>query len=139
MGQVCLHGFFMSVGLYMLGWSCLIVPANLENFFFGGGLRQNFSLCIPGYPGTHSIGQAGLELRDPPATASKVLGLKVCTTSAQSALEISNRTHCSLYLLTYSALQCDHTDQQHKALCTLRTRGMAVPPFHTSRDPGWVH
>jgi hypothetical protein len=32
----------------------------------------------PGCPGTHSVDQAGLELRNPPASASQVLGLKVC-------------------------------------------------------------
>jgi hypothetical protein len=38
------------------------------------------SLCTPGYPGTHSVDQAGLELRNLPASASQVLELKVCTT-----------------------------------------------------------
>jgi hypothetical protein len=38
------------------------------------------SLCSPGCPGTHSVDQAGLELRNPPASASRVLGLKACTT-----------------------------------------------------------
>jgi hypothetical protein len=33
-------------------------------------------------PGTHSVDQAGLELRNPPAFASQVLGLKACTTTA---------------------------------------------------------
>jgi hypothetical protein len=37
----------------------------------------------PGCPGTHSVDQAGLELRNPPASASQVLGLKVCTTTAR--------------------------------------------------------
>ncbi|GAB1285411.1 Ras-related protein Rab-7L1 [Apodemus speciosus] len=34
------------------------------------------SLCSPGSPGTHSVDQAGLKLRNPPASASQVLGLK---------------------------------------------------------------
>jgi hypothetical protein len=38
------------------------------------------SLCSPGCPGTHSVDQAGLKLRDPPASASQVLGLKACAT-----------------------------------------------------------
>jgi hypothetical protein len=45
--------------------------------------RDRVSLCSPGCPGTHSVDQAGLELRDPPASASQVLGLKVCATTAQ--------------------------------------------------------
>ena len=36
-------------------------------------------LCSPGCPGTHSADQAVLELRDPPASASQVLGLKAST------------------------------------------------------------
>jgi hypothetical protein len=41
------------------------------------------SLCSPGCPGTHSVDQAGLKLRNPPASASQVLGLKVYNTTAQ--------------------------------------------------------
>ena len=39
--------------------------------------NNRVSLCSPGCPGTHSVDQAGLELRNPPASASQVLGLKV--------------------------------------------------------------
>ena len=42
----------------------------------------------PGCPGTHSVDQVGLELRHPPASASQVLGLKVCATTAMLALAI---------------------------------------------------
>jgi hypothetical protein len=57
-------------------------------FFFGGGLfcfflffffltfGERISLCSPGCSGIHFIDQAGLELRDLPASASGVLGLK---------------------------------------------------------------
>jgi hypothetical protein len=41
------------------------------------------SLFNPGCPGTHSVDQAGLELRNPPASASQVLELKVCATTAR--------------------------------------------------------
>jgi hypothetical protein len=40
-------------------------------------------LCVaPGCPGTHSIAQAGLELRNLPVSASQVLELKACATTA---------------------------------------------------------
>jgi hypothetical protein len=42
--------------------------------------RDRFSLYSPGCPGTHFVDQAGLELRNLPASASRVLGLKACTT-----------------------------------------------------------
>ena len=42
--------------------------------------RDRVSLCSPGL--THSVDQAGLKLRDLTASASQVLGLKACTTTA---------------------------------------------------------
>jgi hypothetical protein len=39
------------------------------------------SLCSPGCLGTHSVDQAGFKLRNPPASASQVLGLRACTTT----------------------------------------------------------
>jgi hypothetical protein len=62
--------------------------------------QDRVSLCSPGCPGTHFVDQAGLELRNPPAkikikikikkekkrnlpaSASRVLGLKACATTA---------------------------------------------------------
>jgi hypothetical protein len=45
--------------------------------------RDRVSLCSPGSPGTHFVDQAGLELRNPPASASQVLGLTVSATTAR--------------------------------------------------------
>jgi hypothetical protein len=47
--------------------------------------RDRVSLYSPGCPGTHFVDQAGLELRNPPVSASQVLGLKACaaTTAAR--------------------------------------------------------
>jgi hypothetical protein len=44
-------------------------------FFKTGFLRS------PGCPGTHFVDQAVLKLRNLPASASQVLGLKACTTT----------------------------------------------------------
>jgi hypothetical protein len=50
--------------------------------------RERESVCVrvslysPGCPGIHSVDQVGLELRNPPASASQVLELKACTTTA---------------------------------------------------------
>jgi hypothetical protein len=63
----CLVGLFFVFGLFLF------------SFFF----QDRFPLCSPGCPGTHSVDQAGLKLRSPPASASPVLGLKVCATTAQ--------------------------------------------------------
>jgi hypothetical protein len=43
--------------------------------------RERVSLYSPGCPGTHFVDQAGLEFRNSPASASRVLGLKACTTT----------------------------------------------------------
>jgi hypothetical protein len=45
------------------------------------GFQDRVSLYSPGCPGTHFVDQAGLELRNPPAFASQMLGLKACATT----------------------------------------------------------
>jgi hypothetical protein len=60
-------------------------------FFFPLGFsfgfsRQDFSLCSPGSPGFHSVDQAGLELRDLPASVSRVLGFKASVTTPPRAI-----------------------------------------------------
>jgi hypothetical protein len=66
--------------------SSLSLPAVQSSwflFFLGGrGVQDRVSLCSSGCPGTHSVDQAGLKLRNLPASASRVLGLKACATTA---------------------------------------------------------
>jgi hypothetical protein len=54
-------------------------------FFFLSyfGFSNRVSLYSSGCPGTHFVDQAALELRNPPASASPVLGLKACATTAR--------------------------------------------------------
>ena len=47
--------------------------------------RDRVSLCSPGCPETHFVDQAGLELRNPPASASRVLELKACATTPRTS------------------------------------------------------
>jgi hypothetical protein len=51
-------------------------------FFLFGFFRDRVSLYSPGCPGTHFVDQAGLELRNPLVSASRVLGLKACPAKA---------------------------------------------------------
>jgi hypothetical protein len=44
-------------------------------YFYFLVFRDRVSLCGPGCPGTHCVDQAGLELRNPPASASSA-GIK---------------------------------------------------------------
>jgi hypothetical protein len=48
-------------------------------FFFFLVFQDRVSLSSSGCPGTHFVDQAGLKLRNPPA--SRVLGLKACATT----------------------------------------------------------
>jgi hypothetical protein len=49
-------------------------------------LEVEFFCLILGCPGTHFVDQDILELRDLPGSASQMLGLKACATTAQMAL-----------------------------------------------------
>jgi hypothetical protein len=61
-------------------------------FVFFLGFPDRIFLCILGCPGIQSAGQADLELRDPPASASQVLGLKTINVP------------CCLHVLKYTAI-----------------------------------
>ena len=90
--------FFVLFCFYFCFWFGLVwfglVWFGLVWFF-----RDRVSLCSPGCPGNHSVGQAGLKLRNPPASASQVLGLKACATTPSSDYFFKNQPslyHCFL-------------------------------------------
>ncbi|GAB1286801.1 Eukaryotic translation initiation factor 3 subunit J-B [Apodemus speciosus] len=72
----------------------------------------------PGCPGTHSVDQAGLELRNPPASASQVLGLQ--------GVRHHTRLHLGLYRVslyspgcpgTHSVDRCGDWPRTQKSAC----------------------
>jgi hypothetical protein len=65
----------------MPSWFCLFFVFVLFVFVFV--FQDRVFLCSPGCPGTHFVDQAGLKLRNPPASASQVLESKVCATTAR--------------------------------------------------------
>jgi hypothetical protein len=77
---------FLPVTLFL----CLKTHIKFKKWFYNILLREvclfvfrdRVSLCSPGCPGTHSVDQ-GLKLRNLPASASQVLGLKACATTAR--------------------------------------------------------
>jgi hypothetical protein len=73
-------------------WTSRLLPLFLFIYLFILVFWDRVSLCSPGCPGTHSVDQAGLELRNPPAAASQVLGLKVCATTARQLLPLETYT-----------------------------------------------
>jgi hypothetical protein len=62
---------------------CLFVCIFDWLFLFCFVFRDRVSLYCLGYPGTHSVDQAGLKLRNSPVSASQVLGLKAFATTAR--------------------------------------------------------
>jgi hypothetical protein len=77
---------FLSFGFVFVfsetGFLCVVLAVLELTLFFVLVFRDRVSLYSPGCPGTHSVDQAGLELRNPPVSASQVLELKVCATTA---------------------------------------------------------
>jgi hypothetical protein len=67
--------------------------------------RDRVSLYSPGCPGAHFVDQAGLELRNPPASASRVLGLKACATTPSS---------CWSFFTTYFFYLCINCQNKKK-------------------------
>jgi hypothetical protein len=77
-----LNLIFLLCGLFLGIQPVCIQPVSFFFFFFFLVFRDKVSLCSPGCPETHSVDQASLELRNLPASASQVLGLKACATTA---------------------------------------------------------
>jgi hypothetical protein len=82
-----------------------ILSYSFLSFVFA--FQDRVSLCSPDCPGTHSVDQAGFELRNPPASASQVLGLKACATTAQllltpkPSLLFKNVSVCCVYVVVW--------------------------------------
>ena len=72
--------FFVVLFFYFV---CLFVVVVVVVVIVVLVFQDRVYLCSPGCPGTHFVDQAGLELRNPPASASQVLGLKACATTAR--------------------------------------------------------
>jgi hypothetical protein len=67
-------------------WFCLFCFV-LFCFCFFLVFGDRVSLYSSGCPGIYSVDQAGLELRNSPASASQVLGLKAWATTARLVLD----------------------------------------------------
>jgi hypothetical protein len=65
-------------------------------------------LCNPSWPGTHHADYAGLELKRSTCTASKVLGLDVCTTTPGSSLLFSDLSVSSFELLPHEGISLSY-------------------------------
>jgi hypothetical protein len=78
----------MNATILINSFTCAIRVTVVSSFFFYFYFlkkifpRDWVSLYSPGCPGTHFVDQAGLKLRNPPASASQVLRLKAWATTA---------------------------------------------------------
>ena len=77
--------------------------------------RDRVSLCSPGCPGTHSVDQAGLELRNLPASASQVLRLR-SEEHTPSEYQTTPPPRCLKPLLLPCKARCHPPIAQH-AVC----------------------
>ena len=68
-------------------------------FFFFLVFRKRVFFYSPGCPGPHFLNQAGLELRNPAASASGVLGLKSCATTPSLAPHSFQHVHFFEFLM----------------------------------------
>jgi hypothetical protein len=89
-------------------------------FFFFLVFQDRVSLCSPGCPGTHFVDQAGLELRNLPASASFLKGKK-----ESGRLYISGQTelHCETQRKKRKKKQTTHC---------LSFQGPGIPEFRGS-------
>jgi hypothetical protein len=93
-------------------------------FFF---FRDRVSLYSPGCPGTHLVDQVGLELRNPPASASQVLGLKVCATTARPNIALLTVPSYQVSVCTLCAECPGRTEEVVDSPWTEVTDGCELP------------
>jgi hypothetical protein len=98
-------------------------------FLFVLFFETGFLCVVLADPGTHSVDQAGLELRNPPASASRVLGLKVCATTPGNAILLSGRWKNDTSL-TFSL---------HPQKCVEVGLSSSLPRDRSATNPPWNH
>jgi hypothetical protein len=101
-------------------------PLEMEEMFLV--FRDRISPCSPGCPGTHFVDQAGLELRNPPASASQVLGLQACATTARL-----DEMFLTPYLSSLRMVSCSR-DPPASASIVLRSKVFTVCEAKSYRE-----
>jgi hypothetical protein len=111
------------LGASLSNWKKITQP-----FFFS---QDRVSLYSSGCPETHSVDQAGLELRYPPASASQLLGLKACVTTAQQHTAIINSFIHSIDMHSTAALHRSPPEP------TLQGNTVRQRPCRTAHSHQW--
>jgi hypothetical protein len=92
--------------------------------------RDRVSLCRPGFPGTHFVDQAGLELRNSPASASQVLGLKACATRPGQSVILTAEPSLQSPKLSFQFLCCDLMARPLPLLQREMAKAVVCPKLH---------
>ena len=96
-------------------------------FFF----QDRVSLCSPGCPRAHSVDQAVLKLRNLPASASQVLGLKACATTALWNV-------CSYCCWTWGRAGSGKDGERHCGKCEFTTSFLGRKHWSTEIKQGFL-
>jgi hypothetical protein len=119
---------WMCVSVFVSVWICGVFFVWGFLFWFGFlffvfclfVFWDRVSLYSPGCPGTHFVDQAGLELRNLPASASRVLGLKACATTPSECVFMCE--HVSMWMSVYvcecvSVCECVYVCDVYMTVC----------------------
>jgi len=98
--------FSLLSSMHQSHWRRFLWHFSLYNMFCFLVFQDRVSLCSPGCPGTHSVDQAGLELRNPPASACRVLGLKACATTPGLICFIISQYHPHIQHVLVKSASC---------------------------------
>ncbi|GAB1286845.1 Transient receptor potential cation channel subfamily M member 7 [Apodemus speciosus] len=112
---ISVHGGMQKFELHprikqLLGKGLIKAAVTTGAWILTGGVNTD-----PGCPGTHSVDQAGLELRNQPASASQVLGLKAWATTARRKWIIFKQ---SVAKHVGDALK-EHASRSSRKICTI--------------------
>ena len=102
---MCMNNPRILYGSHSKESKCLLCHKCVQIFFkaFFFSFQTRVSLYSLGCPGTHFVDQAGLELRNPPASAPQVLGLQACTAKpGKRTLSCFFQSALSLRVLAFS-------------------------------------
>jgi hypothetical protein len=120
----------MATGIQQCLVFCLLFCCCCYFVLFWFGLV--FRVRVSGCPGTHFVDQTGLKLRNLPASASQVLGLKVCATTTrlqQCFLSSPPPPHQDIKYIEVTSTRSRYLDGPQRC-----SSPCATPPFGSPRS-----